>query len=809
MRFFRFLLLLHLLFWVTVSAASGQERANVLLLNSYHYGQVWTDDETTGVRDVLALSAKPVELYVQYMDNKRLMDTTHWKNFLHLLEYQYSKTRFSAIVVTDNDAFDFIREYRNRPLFSGVPVIFAGVNYFHQAMLNGLSGFTGVAETFEGAQTVALMQRLHPGVRRIVVVIDSTTTGVAIRKDLEPMLRAWDGKIHFEFWDQLSLEQLRMQLPTLGQDSLVLLMPFARDSSGTFIPFGDLADLVSQFSKVPIYSTYDFYLGHGIVGGRLTSGVAQGRAAAKLLLRVLDGADASLIPVITVSPSAFEFDARQLNRFGLDSVALPPHSQLLFQSWYAMYRVWVWLGAALLASVLLFAWGWGRAYRLKRRSDKALRKVEQSYGLVLLHSPTGILQYDNALTITDCNARLAQILQTPREKLVGLDMKTLKDARILPALWAAIAGREASYEGEYVSTQTGVRILISITCAPDHGALGHEGGIAILEDITARTQAKAEAQEQRNFLATILENEPECVKVTDSNGTVQQMNRAGLDMLEVSGVADINSTGLIQFVVLEHRDAFMALAQRVFAGETGSLEFELQGKQGTRRWVDTHAAPIRDGEGKVTHLLSVTRDVTERKLSSALQDQTRSQLEAQFAEISALQQQLNEQVMRDPLTGLHNRRFLDEALPRELARAKREAYSLAFIMLDLDHFKAVNDGYGHAVGDKVLQMLSTILESSARESDIICRYGGEEFLVALPNMSLERALQRAEQWRLALSTTPIQQGDATIRLTFSAGVAAFPDHGEDVNTLVSCADQAMYRSKNKGRNRITCFELTG
>ena len=318
--------------------------------------------------------------------------------------------------------------------------------------------------------------------------------------------------------------------------------------------------------------------------------------------------------------------------------------------------------------------------------------------------------------------------------------------------------------------------------------------------------AKTEAQEQRNFLATILENEPECVKVTDANGRLLQMNRAGLDMLEVSAVEEVNATGLIQFVLPEHRDAFMALAQRVFAGETGSLEFELQGKQGTRRWVDTHAAPMRDGEGKVTHLLSVTRDVTERKLSSALQDQTRSQLEAQFAEISALQQQLNEQVMRDPLTGLHNRRFLDEALPRELARAKREAYSLAFIMLDLDHFKAVNDSYGHAVGDKVLQMLSTILESSARESDIICRYGGEEFLVALPNMSLERALQRAEQWRLALSTTPIQQGDATIRLTFSAGVAAFPDHGVDVNTLVSCADQAMYRSKNEGRNRITCFE---
>ena len=180
-------------------------------------------------------------------------------------------------------------------------------------------------------------------------------------------------------------------------------------------------------------------------------------------------------------------------------------------------------------------------------------------------------------------------------------------------------------------------------------------------------------------------------------------------------------------------------------------------------------------------------------------------LELQLAKISELQTRLQEQVIRDPLTGLYNRRYLDETLPRELSRAKREGYPLAMVMLDLDHFKQVNDTYGHAAGDEVLKALSSVLRQGARESDIICRYGGEEFLIALPRMSLEQAQQRVEAWRLEFSQTDIRHGDLSFSITLSAGIAGFPDHGADVDTLLSRADEALYRAKDEGRNRVACF----
>ena len=207
-------------------------------------------------------------------------------------------------------------------------------------------------------------------------------------------------------------------------------------------------------------------------------------------------------------------------------------------------------------------------------------------------------------------------------------------------------------------------------------------------------------------------------------------------------------------------------------------------------------------------MLGITRDISEHKRYLAMQDEAKAQLEAQLEEISELQTLLKEQAIHDPLTGLYNRRFLDETLPRELARAKREGYALSLVMIDLDLFKQVNDRYGHAAGDEVLRALSEILTRTARESDIICRYGGEEFLIALPGMSVDLARQKVEEWRLELSATPVVYAGNSIRLTLSAGVAGLPENGEDVATLLVRADEALYRSKKEGRNRVSCFELT-
>ncbi len=164
-------------------------------------------------------------------------------------------------------------------------------------------------------------------------------------------------------------------------------------------------------------------------------------------------------------------------------------------------------------------------------------------------------------------------------------------------------------------------------------------------------------------------------------------------------------------------------------------------------------------------------------------------------------QNLKEETIRDPLTGLYNRRFLGDYLSRELIRAKREGGRVALIMIDLDRFKQINDTAGHAAGDLVLMEIATLLKRHIRGSDIACRYGGEEFTLVLPNATPESALRKAE----AICSAIREDRDRLLEVTASLGVAFFPDHAADPESLLRAADEALYEAKRKGRNRVKIF----
>jgi diguanylate cyclase (GGDEF)-like protein len=174
----------------------------------------------------------------------------------------------------------------------------------------------------------------------------------------------------------------------------------------------------------------------------------------------------------------------------------------------------------------------------------------------------------------------------------------------------------------------------------------------------------------------------------------------------------------------------------------------------------------------------------------------------QLAQIRALKGLLEEQAIRDPLTGLYNRRYLDDALERELVRAQREGYPVSVVMLDLDRFKALNDTYGHPAGDAVLIALAKGLREQVRAGDLACRWGGEEFLLVLPNMPLAAAAERADVLRARFAAVQTAAGATRISATLSAGVAACPEHGASPAELIAAADAALYRAKGDGRNRV-------
>jgi len=168
-----------------------------------------------------------------------------------------------------------------------------------------------------------------------------------------------------------------------------------------------------------------------------------------------------------------------------------------------------------------------------------------------------------------------------------------------------------------------------------------------------------------------------------------------------------------------------------------------------------------------------------------------------------LRETLRQQSVRDPLTGLYNRRFLEEALDREIARLERKTLPLSLLMIDVDHFKSFNDTFGHEAGDAVLRDLGGILQRYVRGGDIACRFGGEEFTVVLPEADLDTARQRAEILREAVRELRlVHDGKSLGAVTLSVGVACFPEHGRRREHLLQAADAALYAAKDAGRNQV-------
>lgn len=194
-----------------------------------------------------------------------------------------------------------------------------------------------------------------------------------------------------------------------------------------------------------------------------------------------------------------------------------------------------------------------------------------------------------------------------------------------------------------------------------------------------------------------------------------------------------------------------------------------------------------------------------RQVEEAL-NKANLQLNLRVQEVQRLHEEMREQAHHDGLTGLYNRRYLKDALDREVARAQRNDSVLSFVLLDIDHFKEVNDRYGHPGGDEILVQLAHLLVNNARGSDIICRYGGEEFLLVLPDTSYELAVQFAENVRAKCAESSFKASSYIVQPTLSMGVASFPHHGQCWEEIVAKADAALYQSKRNGRNRVTGWQ---
>lgn len=221
-------------------------------------------------------------------------------------------------------------------------------------------------------------------------------------------------------------------------------------------------------------------------------------------------------------------------------------------------------------------------------------------------------------------------------------------------------------------------------------------------------------------------------------------------------------------------------------------------------YVTIQISSLTDYQGRMHGRLLILHDITKRYQAEVELRQANDRLQHQLEEIEFLQASLKAQAKQDQLTGLFNRHYLNEILPETLQKAEQAGYPVVFVMFDIDHFKRINDTFGHRVGDLVLKTFSQILLQQMEVDDIPFRLGGEEFLVVFPKLPLNAGQLRAEAICRAFEASAVQWSGAEVKTTVSGGVAIFPDQGINDDDLLHAADLALYEAKKAGRNRITC-----
>ena len=365
---------------------------------------------------------------------------------------------------------------------------------------------------------------------------------------------------------------------------------------------------------------------------------------------------------------------------------------------------------------------------------------------------------------------------------------------------------EGRFEAELpMVRKDGAHIAVLLTLTPLAGPDGcMDGYVAVAKDVSEMRAAREALRHERDFVRGIIETSGLfIVGVSAVDGRITLFNHgaeriSGYRRDEVLGrpYAEV-------FMDEAGRQRVEGLLEGFRTGArepVGQYESALLTKDGRSRSLFWTYSASADEDGRVTFVVGFGQDVTEQR-------QMQESLQAAKQELEEANRALSRLATTDYLTGLVNRRQADLLLEREIARARRQCTPVSVVMMDLDHFKAINDTRGHEVGDLCLRHVAEMLRTRLRSTDIVARYGGEEFLLVLPGTEPGQAALLADQIRRCIQATPVQYEGESIPLSLSAGVAVFELHrGTLPDTLVRWADEAMYCAKNLGGNRVVVWD---
>ena len=642
-----------------VTAAANHARVSrVLYINSYDRGYPWSDDIERGLVERIKNADSKIELSVEYLDGLRFPETTRNDLQAAALAAKYAGYRHDVVVVSDNFAFDFAIQYRKR-LFPDLPIVFCGYNNFRPEVLNGVRNITGVNEEVDFTRTVDLAIRVQPAVRHLAFI---TSTGDASNRrmaevteaTLFPALR---NRYHLIVLKDASMAEIRARLGALPPDSAVFLIGMTSDLIEGRRPTPvENGRMISAVSPVPVYAFWDFHLGSGVLGGYLITGLDQGRTAADMALRILDGTPADDIPVMMQTPARTFFDFKVMKKYGIKVRALPEECSFINWPVSPWERYGWYIGAAVLAmsleALLIIALVLSLRQRkqalrmlgierdrLEQRVEARTGELKHSLSLLsasLESTVDGILIVGGQGKIARWNQKFARMWKIPEDVLSNLDVEKaighvlaqLADPEQFVAKIRELHDHPEQTSFDQIELASG-RVFERYS-QPQRIEDEIVGRVWSFRDITERKRAEEQVRRSEAKYRTLLENIPQKIFYKDRNSVYAAVNPSYAKDLGMLPEDFVGKTDY-DFFPNELADKYRTDDRRVMTRGVAEELDECYISGGETKTIHTVKAPVYDENGAIGGVLGIFWDITERKRAEEALQQAHDELEHRVA----------------------------------------------------------------------------------------------------------------------------------------------------------------------------------
>ncbi len=427
----------------------------------------------------------------------------------------------------------------------------------------------------------------------------------------------------------------------------------------------------------------------------------------------------------------------------------------------------------------------------RKQTEELLQLSEARYRAIIESQTDLLCRFLSNGTLTFVNDAYSRYFARPRDAILATDFLSIVPESDQDAVRARIVRCDAGHplstcvhqvmrgDGQWRWMQWTVQaILDENDCLLELQAVGH--------DITEQQHAEATLRESEERYRRIVETAQEGIWQIDAQGRTTFANARMAEMLGCS-VAAMQGKTLFDFMDEEGQCLAKEKIERRRQGIAEQHDFKFRRLDGGEIWTLLSTNPILDAQGRYAGALAMIIDISDRK---------------------HMEEALRQLATHDALTGLFNRRYFFTLAERELERSQRYGHPLALLMLDLDHFKAINDSRGHQAGDQVLRAVAGIIQASLRQIDVVGRYGGEEFVVLLPETARMTAVAVARRLCTAVAAESVEVQGGRLSVTISIGVAVgFGDVALNLEEMLERADRALYAAKATGRNRVVVWPL--